>query len=70
MCSLRDICDLKVGGDKTHIISDEKTDLCTYPNFNQIWSHEKEIEKLIKLRDTLLPKLMYVEIDVSKVNCD
>ena len=70
MCSLRDICDLKAGGDKPHIISDEKIDLCTYPIFNQIWSHEKEIEKLIKLRDTLLPKLMSGEIDVSKVNCD
>ncbi|MBR2558518.1 MAG: hypothetical protein IKE95_09180, partial [Methanobrevibacter sp.] len=29
-----------------------------------------EIEKLTKLRDTLLPKLMSGEIDVSKINCD
>lgn len=29
-----------------------------------------EIEKLQRLRDTLLPKLMSGEIDVSKINCD
>ena len=30
----------------------------------------EEIKKLQKLRDTLLPKLMSGEIDVSKINCD
>ena len=30
----------------------------------------QEIENLSKLRDTLLPKLMSGEIDVSKINCD
>lgn len=35
-----------------------------------ILSNLKEIEKLQKLRDTLLPKLMSGEIDVSEVNCD
>ena len=40
------------------------------PIFNQIWTHEKEIIKLSNLRDTLLPKLMSGEIDVSKINCD
>ena len=34
----------------------------------QILSNMKEIEKLTKLRDVLLPKLMSGEIDVSKVN--
>ena len=29
-----------------------------------------EIVRLTKLRDTLLPKLMSGEIDVSKINCD
>ena len=29
-----------------------------------------EITNLTKLRDTLLPKLMSGEIDVSKINCD
>lgn len=29
-----------------------------------------EIDKLQKLRDTLLPKLMSGEIDISKINCD
>ena len=31
---------------------------------------KSEISKLTKLRDTLLPKLMSGEIDVSKINCD
>ena len=35
-----------------------------------ILSNLKEIEKLQKLRDTLLPKLMSGKIDVSKINCD
>ena len=38
--------------------------------FDKISSNTKEIEKLQKLRDTLLPKLMSGEIDVSKINCD
>lgn len=32
--------------------------------------NNREILKLQKLRDTLLPKLMSGEIDVSKINCD
>ena len=35
-----------------------------------IISNIKEINELQKLRDTLLPKLMSGEIDVSEVNCD
>ena len=38
--------------------------------FDKISSNTKEIEKLQKLRDTLLPKLMSGEIDVSKIKCD
>lgn len=38
--------------------------------FNQISNNLKEIENLTKLRDTLLPKLMSGEIDVSQINCD
>ena len=38
--------------------------------FEKISINSKEIEKLQKLRDTLLPKLMSGEIDVSKINCD
>ena len=38
--------------------------------FNKIKSNQLEINKLTKLRDTLLPKLMSGEIDVSEVNCD
>ena len=40
------------------------------PLFEKIWIQEEEIKKLSKLRDTLLPKLMSGEIDVSKINCD
>ena len=40
------------------------------PIIADIKSNEKEIKKLTKLRDTLLPKLMSGEIDVSKINCD
>lgn len=37
---------------------------------NMIHNNSIEIKKLSKLRDTLLPKLMSGEIDVSKINCD
>lgn len=35
--------------------------------YNKIQFNQKEINKLINLRDTLLPKLMSGEIDVSKI---
>ena len=38
--------------------------------FDVIMHNGLEIEQLQKLRDTLLPKLMSGEIDVSKINCD
>ena len=38
--------------------------------FNKIHINLLEIEKLTKLRDTLLPKLMSGEIDVSSINFD
>ena len=38
--------------------------------FNEIKSNQLEMNNLTKLRDTLLPKLMSGEIDVSKINCD
>ena len=38
--------------------------------FNKIKSNQLEINNLTKLRDTLLPKLMSGEIDVSKINYD
>ena len=40
------------------------------PLYSHISANCFEIEKLQKLRDTLLPKLMSGEIDVSKINCD
>ena len=40
------------------------------PLYSKITSNCFEIEKLRKLRDTLLPKLMSGEIDVSKINSD
>ena len=45
-------------------------DLNVTPLFDKITMNFNEIEKLTKLRDTLLLKLMSGEIDVSKVNCD
>ena len=38
--------------------------------FDKIYLNNNEIFNLTKLRDTLLPKLMSGEIDVSKINCD
>ena len=38
--------------------------------YKQIGFNQKEIKNLQNLRDTLLPKLMSGEIDVSKINCD
>lgn len=38
--------------------------------FNIIKNNQEETNNLVKLRDTLLPKLMSGEIDVSEVNCD
>ncbi len=40
------------------------------PLFDLLIKNKIEIKKLQNLRDTLLPKLMSGEIDVSKVNCD
>lgn len=50
------------------IISEYKT--IVSPIYSKISDNCFEIEKLQKLRDTLLPKLMSGEIDVSKINCD
>ncbi|WP_295723216.1 restriction endonuclease subunit S [uncultured Methanobrevibacter sp.] len=41
-----------------------------FPIIEKIRDSYNEINKLQKLRDTLLPKLMSGEIDVSKINCD
>ena len=38
--------------------------------FDKIYLNNNEISSLTKLRDSLLPKLMSGEIDVSKINCD
>ena len=40
------------------------------PLFEYLINNKIEIKKLQSLRDTLLPKLMSGEIDVSKINCD
>ena len=40
------------------------------PMYQEIYYNNLEIKKLQGLRDTLLPKLMSGEIDVSKINCD
>ena len=43
------------------------TDIIT-PLFSKIWANEKENASLSTTRDTLLPKLMSGELDVSEVN--
>ena len=48
----------------------EKFNNLIKPLFDTIRSNNDEIKKLQKLRDTLLPKLMSGEIDVSEINCD
>ena len=53
--------DSKIMGKFNNIVS---------PMMNQIFDNALEINKLSNLRDTLLPKLMSGEIDVSKINCD
>lgn len=40
------------------------------PLIHKIENNVLEIQRLTKLRDTLLPKLMSGEIDVSQINCD
>ena len=40
------------------------------PLFEYLIKNKIEIKKLQSLRDTLLPKLMSGELDVSKINCD
>ena len=56
------------------VLSDKKTmddfDKIGNPIISIILTNLKEIEYLTNLRDTLLPKLMSGEIDVSKINCD
>lgn len=41
-----------------------------FPIIEKIRDSYYEVNNLTKLRDTLLPKLMSGEIDVSKINCD
>lgn len=56
------------------VLPDDKTitqfNSIAKPMFKKIYYNNLEIKKLQRLRDTLLPKLMSGEIDVSKINCD
>ena len=56
------------------ILSDKETmdefNRIGQPILSKMLDNQKEIEKLTNLRDTLLPKLMSGEIDVSQINCD
>ena len=38
------------------------------PIFDKMWANQVENEKLSSLRDTLLPKLMSGELDVSNID--
>ena len=48
----------------------KKYNLLVLPLIHKIEKNILEIQRLTNLRDTLLPKLMSGEIDVSKINCD
>ena len=50
-------------------ILNEYNDLI-FPLIEKMKSLKSEIDQLTKLRDTLLPRLMSGEIDVSEINCD
>ena len=68
MLNISDIRNLKIP-----ILSKDKMkefNSIVSPIFDKITKNFEEIERLSKLRDTLLPKLMSGEIDVSKINCD
>ena len=56
------------------VLSDKKTmddfGKIGNPIISIILTNLKEIEYLTNLRDTLLPKMISVKIDVSKINCD
>ncbi|WP_296879144.1 restriction endonuclease subunit S [uncultured Methanobrevibacter sp.] len=68
MLNISDIRNLKIP-----ILSKDKMkefNSIVSPIFDKITINFEEIERLSKLRDTLLPKLMSGEIDVSEINCD
>ena len=48
----------------------QEFNLIVQPIFETIYKNQLEINKLTNLRDTLLPKLMSGEIDVSEINFD
>ena len=51
-------------------IVNQKFNKVVKPIFDIIFNNNIEIQKLTKTRDTLLPKLMSGEVDVSKINYD
>lgn len=58
---------------KTKILVPDKETMSAFtdiiiPLFSKIWANEKENASLSATRDTLLPKLMSGELDVSEVN--
>lgn len=57
---------------KTEILIPDNTTMMDFtkavtPIFNKIWTNEDENKQLALIRDTLLPKLMSGEIDVSGI---
>lgn len=68
MLNISEIRNLKIPIlDKNNL---KEFDTTVTPLFDKITINFEEISELSKLRDTLLPKLMSGEIDVSKINCD
>ena len=58
---------------KTEIIIPPEADMKKFtetvnPLFQQVWANQEENEKLASIRDTLLPRLMSGELDVSSLD--
>ena len=58
---------------KTEIIIPPKADMKAFtetvnPLFHQVWANQDENAKLADIRDTLLPRLMNGELDVSEID--
>ena len=57
---------------KTEILSPPTADMCEFTEtvnslFQQVWANQEENTKLADIRDTLLPRLMSGELDVSSI---
>jgi restriction endonuclease S subunit len=57
---------------KTEILIPQEADMKEFtktvdPLFRQVWANQEENKKLADIRDTLLPRLMSGELDISSI---